>query len=92
MNTEEIKPLAPQNETNREFPAMAFLDYYKNGFSPQAASFALIADSGQNAVWIGIDDPMNSAVVMNAWMHLKRNQVESLVIHLQKWLETGQFE
>lgn len=47
-------------------------------------------ETSTNVGWI--DYPVPEGVALNAHMHLDREQVTSLIYHLQQWLETGHFD
>lgn len=69
--------------TYRGFERIEFIDLYGKVCSIQQSSLALTDVPGASAVWIGVD---------GSRMHLDVNQVESLIFHLQAWVETGSFE
>ena len=68
--------------TARGFELIEFLDCYDKPCSLQQSSLAIYATPGISAIWLGQGDDR---------MHLKENQVEALITHLQRWLDDGSF-
>jgi hypothetical protein len=94
MKSPSKKKLGKVTRTERGFSLIEFQDYYSEPCSLQASSLALYQQPGVSAVWLGCEQAKNHHVTgkqLSPRMHLHRNQVEALVKHLQKWLETGKF-
>lgn len=99
--------LGPVEKTARGFGTVQFKDHYGNDCSLQASSLAIYEKPGTSAVWLGCDEANPKRCIQgsgwvpvqfpedtlfNTRMHLNREQVESLVAHLQAWLEKGSFD
>lgn len=77
------RPLEKVKRTSRGFELIEFVDYYEMRCDLQASSLAEYEQPGTTAVWLGPEDNR---------MHLHRDQVESLIGHLQAWLKYGTFK
>lgn len=94
-----MKPLGKLDTTSRGFELIEFKDYYGHEASLQQSSMfseEIFADKpGQSAIWLGLDKETIHEVTgerIGARMHLNREQVESLIAHLQGWLKHGTFK
>ncbi len=65
------------------FPFVVFGDYNGRACCLSASSLAVNPVPGASAIWLGAG---------SSRMHLTRNQVISLIEHLEAWLETAQFD
>lgn len=98
--------LGKVRRTARGFEYLEFDDIYDVGCSLQASSLAIYDEPGTSAVWLGVDDPDPQILVRGkGWqkvelpkgincktrMHLNRDQVAALIVHLQNWLKTDSF-
>lgn len=72
------KPLGDAKRTGRGFQYVEFKDHYGESCVLQQSSLAIFVQPGTSAVWLGIE---------GSRMHLTLEQVESLVAHLQAWID-----
>ena len=79
----KVKPLGPVTRTDRGFELVEFRDCYDKDCELQASSLAVYEKPGTSAVWLGRGSPR---------MHLDRDQVAALILHLQNWLKRGTFK
>lgn len=74
-------------ETSRGFKRGEFVDRYGAKCSIQESSLA-----GENCVWLGCDHETIHHVTgesCGARMHLTRDMAVAIVMHLQRFIETG---
>jgi hypothetical protein len=97
--------LGPVTRTNRGFEIVEFRDINEVPCSLQASSLAIYEQPGTSAVWLGCEDAAPRVLMNGAWqavpmphgysvntrMHLSREQVAALILHLQAWLEHDTF-
>jgi len=76
------KHLGKISATEKGFPIIIFKDYYGMECSVEMSTLALYEQPGSSALWIGPDKKR---------MHMERDQVISLVMVLDSWLQTGEF-
>lgn len=69
--------------TERGFERIDFADANGENCSLQESSVAT-----KPLLWLGVND----TTLLARRMHLNREQVEELVLHLQAWLATGSFD
>lgn len=81
--TTKPQPLSKLQFTARGFEYLWFDDHNGELCALQASSLAIFETPGTSAVWLGTDCNL---------MHLNRDQVRSLIEHLQTWLDQGTFE
>lgn len=88
------KPLGEVQQSNRGFEFLEFLDLYGDRCSLQASSLACNDQPGTSAVWLGRAEFKRHHVTgdLMCRMHLDRDLVESLIQHLQGWLDNGTFQ
>jgi len=85
----KIKRLGEQERTGQGFPIIDFWDIVNQACSLEASTLIdqdlpeAFDQPGTSAIWLGSTGQE---------MHLSRNQVKSLVVHLKKWLATGLFD
>lgn len=82
-------------EEAMEHPGSSFVWLGINDCSPKimktdAQKLGLLTPGEVVSGWMPYKVP--DEVVMHTRMHLNREQVQSLVEHLQRWLETGEFQ
>lgn len=77
------QPLSKTQVNLRGFEYLTFRDYNDELCELQASSLAIFEKPGTSAVWLGTACER---------MHLELHQVESLIAHLQSWLDHGTFE
>ncbi len=69
--------------TKRNFEIIEFKDTYKQECTLQQSSIATYEKPGTSAIWFGCGEDR---------MHLNREQLEELMVHLNNWLEHGTFK
>lgn len=74
--------LGPIRLSLRGFQVITFTDANDKRCSLQQSSLADDEQPGSSAVWLGVQEHR---------MHLRVEQVEALVEHLQLWLDIGYF-
>ena len=82
--------------TERGFELITFADKYGDQCELQQSSLAEYEEPGTSAVWLGLagDNPRihpTFGTSLGMRMHLDREQVETLVAHLRRWLKMGIF-
>jgi hypothetical protein len=96
-----MKSLGKVFRTDRGFFRVEFKDHYDHKCSITQSSLADFEEPGSSAIWIGVDDlkpqildkdkgwmPFHvpKEVLFSKHMHLNRDQVQALIVHLQRWL------
>lgn len=85
----KIKRLGKQTGTEQGFPIIEFKDLVGQDCSIEAStlimpmSAARMSKPGSSAVWIG---------TRANEMHITRDQAKALILHLEIWLKTSQFQ
>lgn len=89
VRTESIgsTPLGPCMEDNHGFQHVCFTDSYDRVSVVGQSSLAEREEPGASALWIGLNATTQNK--QKAAMHLKANEVKSLVAVLEMWLQTG---
>lgn len=82
-------PKGTTSKTERGFQVIFFDDRSGTHCSLQQSSLAEYEPPGTSAIWLGVDRVDHKH--MFSRMHLDREQVKWLIGHLQKWVETGEF-
>lgn len=68
--------------TETGYTVIKFEDYYEHDCRLQQSSLAHFNPPGSSAIWLGRQ---------GVDMHLSLAQVKSLMMHLQNWIDTGNF-
>lgn len=102
-----MKPLAKEKQTSRGFALLQFKDHNGVRCSLQTSSLAIYEEPGTSAIWLGCDDAnprhlipgegwkpiaMPKDYLSDTRIHLNREQVDALILHLQQWMRTGSFD
>jgi hypothetical protein len=81
---DRLTELGKVERIDNGFELVRFVDASEHECSLQQSSLAEFEEPGTSAVRLGVGVGPNR-------MHLRREQVESLVSALQNWLDTGSF-
>jgi hypothetical protein len=88
----KTQPLGPITATPNCFPIIEFKDMYGTPCSLEMSSLAEYRKPGISALWLGVDPVPEGQDQETTHMHLNREQVQSLISHLEGWLDRGSFE
>ena len=85
----KVKRLGKQKKAPGGFAIVEFQDFYDQDCSVEASTIiepftaTRMAKPGSSCVWLG---------TRGAEMHISRDQVKALILHLEIWLKTSQFQ
>lgn len=84
-------------ETRRGFQIILFQDRYEKRCSLQQSSLAEFEPAGSSAIWLGIDQQsvIHDGIfdlANSTRMHLDLEQVKNLILVLDRWVMTGEFD
>lgn len=88
------KEMFKHSHTARGFEHVEFKDFYEAKCYLQQSSIAIYQQPGSNCVWLGLVDADPKIMWKDALRLgiLSREQVQELIVNLQRWLKTGSFK